>query len=239
MTMQQPGANGAPTTTNTNETAAHAPAAAAPPPAPPPPPAAAPAPAGDDGAPPWLPARLQREREAAQREVLSQLGVPDLATARQQIQAATAAATTTARAATLEQTVKQRADYELGFLTDAQRSAVKTLAGDDPARVLTVIDSLRPTWGAPSASATPPAPQQVGVPATTAPAAPPAAAPAAAPPPAAAPAADTAPGRTAPGGTPAPTAPTHTSVYAALLKSNPFAAAEYGRRHGAAIAEGK
>ncbi len=229
MTMQQPGSD-----PNTNSgaaapaTAANAPATPVAAPAPVPPPAPPPsAAAGGEEAPAWLPGRLQREREAAQRALLTDLGVPDLATARARMAEAANAATASARSATLEQTIRQRVDVELAGLTDAQRTAVTAIAGTDPARLLSTIDQLRPTWGAPQTPAAA-APQ---------PAAAPAAAPA--PAPAAPPPADTAPGRTAPGGTPPATAPTFTAQYQALVKENPFAAAAFYQKHGRLIAEGK
>jgi len=240
MTMQQPGAPGVVTNP---ETSAHAPPAVVTPPAAPP---AAPA-AGassEEGAHPWLPSRLQRERQAAERALLEQLGVPDIATAQQRVQAGATASASAARAAQLEQTVRERSEYEMASLTPAQQAAVRSLAGDDHARILTTINSLRPTWGvaaippqAPNSTTTNAAPP----PNTAGNAAPPPAAPVAAPaaPPPAAPPADTAPGRTAPGGGPPPPATTHTAIYKSLLQTNPFAAAQYGQKFGALIAEGK
>ena len=232
MTMQIPGAAAPIATDTTNGAAAQQPAAVVPPV---PPPAPAPAPvavaAGGEEHPAWLPGRLAREREAAQRALLTELGVPDLPTARQRMAEAANMTTATARTARLEQTIKQRVDVELAQLTTEQRTAVTAIAGTDPARVLTTIDQLRPTWGAPIA-ATPVTAQQAGTVAAPAPAAPPTPAPT--PPPA-----DTAPGRVAPGGSPPPPATTHTAHHAALLKTNPFAAAAYSRQYGRLIAEGK
>ena len=230
MTMQTPGAAAPIATDTTNGVPAQQPAAVVPPV---PPPAPAPAPvaaaAGGEEHPAWLPGRLAREREAAQRALLTELGVPDLPTARQRMAEAANMPTATARTATLEQTIKQRVDVELAQLTAEQRTAVTAIAGADPARVLTTIDQLRPTWGAPAA----PAPAAAGT------AAPPHA-PVAPPPPAPTPPpADTAPGRVAPGGSPPPPATTHTAHHAALLKTNPFAAAAYSRQYGRLIAEGK
>lgn len=230
MTMQIPGAAAPIATDTTNGVPAQQPAAVVPPV---PPPAPAPAPvaaaAGGEEHPAWLPGRLAREREAAQRALLTELGVPDLPTARQRMAEAANMTTATARTATLEQTIKQRVDVELAQLTAEQRTAVTAIAGADPARVLTTIDQLRPTWGAPAA----PAPAAAGT------AAPPHA-PVAPPPPAPTPPpADTAPGRVAPGGSPPPPATTHTAHHAALLKTNPFAAAAYSRQYGRLIAEGK
>jgi len=239
MTMQQPGSTD-PNTIGGNgtTTAANAPAspAATAPPVPPPAPAPASAVAGGEDAPAWLPARLQREREAAQRALLAEIGVPDLATARSRMAEAANAASATARTASLEETIRQRVAVELASLTPEQRTAVTAIAGNDQARVLTTIDQLRPTWGSSPVSTTTAAQTSAAVATTTTtPAAPAAPAPAAAPPPAP----DTAPGRTAPGGAPPPAAPTHTSQYNALLKENPFAAADYFQQFGKLIAAGK
>ncbi len=229
--MQQPGSD-----PNTNSgaaapaTAANAPATPVAAPAPVPPPAPPPsAAAGGEEAPAWLPGRLQREREAAQRALLTDLGVPDLATARARMAEAANAATASARSATLEQTIRQRVDIELAALTPEQRTAVTAIAGTDPARLLSTIDQLRPTW---SSTVTNPTPVN-----TTGAAAPPPAQPT--PAPAAPPPADTAPGRTAPGGTQQAAAPTFTAQYQALIKENPFAAAAFYQKHGRLIAEGK
>lgn len=235
MTMQQPGSTD-PNTIGGNgtTTAANAPASPAvtAPPVPPPAPAPASAVAGGEDAPAWLPARLQREREAAQRALLADIGVPDLATARARMAEAANAASATARTASLEETIRQRVTVELASLTPEQRTAVTAIAGNDQARVLSTIDQLRPTWGEARGNA------PTAVTTITAPAAnPPADAPVPAPP--AAPPADTAPGRTAPGGTQPPAQPTHSSQYTALLKDNPFAAAQYFQRFGKLIAEGK
>ena len=83
MTMQTPGAAAPIATDTTNGVPAQQPAAVVPPV---PPPAPAPAPvaaaAGGEEHPAWLPGRLAREREAAQRALLTELGVPDLPIAR-------------------------------------------------------------------------------------------------------------------------------------------------------------
>jgi hypothetical protein len=89
-------------------------------------------------------------------------------------------------------------------LTPEQQAAVKALAKDDPAEQLRTITALQPTWAT-----------QV-------------AAPAAKPP--ATPASGTAPSHTAPDAT-VISQSDHKAVHAALLKSNPFAAAQYATEH--------
>lgn len=165
-------------------------------PAPQKPPAAAPQePAAPPAAQPpgeepgWLKPRLEQAQRTAQAELLKSLGAEkpeDLAaklkrldeletaslTEQERIQKQLADLTPRAqRAESLEATVKQYAARELAGLTEAQQNAVKVLAGEDPSRVLTAIEQLKPTW------ATAPAPAPAAPPANTAPpaAAPPAA----------------------------------------------------------------
>jgi hypothetical protein len=197
--------------------------APAPPPAPPAaaPPAAAPAKSDDPASPPWLPERLARAEEQARAKVLSELGVDDPKKAKDAIAAAKKAeddakstaeklgeATKDAKRAQGEAerlraiTTEYAARMMVG-LTDAQRDAVKKIAGEDPGAQLQAITALAPTWAAaiPAPAAAPPV---AAPPASTAP-------PPNAPPPA------------APG---AP--PDHRQVYTALEAKNPFAAAAYG-----------
>src|SRR6185369_11941828 len=131
-----------------------------------------------------LSARLDRER----RKILSELGVEKVDdakaaiaelkkirdsekteterlraendTLRQQYQKMTA----------LEAVVSVRAKSELTSLSDAQREAVLSLAGEDSSAQLKAIETLRPTWTAAVAAAiSPPAPVKQA-PANTAPA---------------------------------------------------------------------
>jgi hypothetical protein len=185
--------------------------------------------------PNWLTPRLDQAKKAAQSALLKALGVKDEAEAKALLDRAKAAADaektalekanseiaslkgTTARVELLEKTVKARADLELATLTEGQRIAVAKIAGDDPARTLDAIDTLKPTW---IVAAPPPA-----VPAVVAPvAAPPA--PVVAPPPPA----NTSPPPTAPGGA-AGSPPDRKAEYAALKTKNPHAAAIYLNRY--------
>lgn len=151
-------------------------------PAPQKPPAAAPQePAAPPAAQPpgeepgWLKPRLEQAQRAAQADLLKSLGAEkpeDLAaklkrldeletaslTEQERIQKQLADLTPRAqRAESLEATVKQYATRELAGLTEAQQNAVKVLAGEDPSRVLTAIEQLKPTWVATPAPAAPPA----------------------------------------------------------------------------------
>lgn len=207
---------------NTAGTAASAVVAEPPPVAAPP---AAPSAPADGQEPHWLAGRLERERKA----VLRDLGIEDpkdakaalaeLKTRRDaektaaQLQSEELAALKpqAARVAKLEATIKARADVELAALTDAQRAAVASVAGEDASSVLSAIDALKPTWAQQSA----PAAAAVETPV-----------------------ANTAPPRTAPGTKPSPTT-NHTAEFAALRETNPFAAAQYAERFGALIAAGK
>jgi hypothetical protein len=190
--------------------------------------------------PTWLKSRLDQAKRTERTALLAELGVTDPEAAKKAIAAAAAAAeaekttatklaereaaltTTSARLTTLEQTVKARADTELAGLTDAQRAAVAAVAGDDPARVLTTIDALKPTWASAPAAALPPA----------APAVPPTAVPPVAPPvpPVATPPATTAPPPVAPPAAPT-SPPNHKAEYEALKKTNPVGAAAYLNRY--------
>lgn len=173
--------------------------------------------------PPWLKARLERERETAQKALLRDLGVDDPKAAKDALaayKAAQDAAKTEAqrladevaalkpkaeRLSTLEGVVNARAEAELASLTDTQRAAVVSLAGDDPAARLRTIDALRPTWAAQQA-ANAAAPKPLAAPAST----------------------------TASAAAPRPGEPTqtdHRAVYADLKKSNPMAAAAYALAH--------
>lgn len=57
------------------------------------------------------------------------------------------------------QALTDRAAVEFGTLTDQQKAAVTNLAGDDPHKVLTTIQNLKPTWAAaPARTPEPPKP---------------------------------------------------------------------------------
>ncbi len=183
-----------------------------------------PAPAGDPENPPWLAARLERER----RTHLAELGINDPAKAKALLEAATKAendaksvgeklGTTTAELATakaeaerLRVITAEFAGRQMIGLTAVQQAAVKAIAGDDAAAQLKAITALTPTWAATGQIA------PVGAPA----------APAAPTPPAS----GTAPPPTAPGGT-SISQQSPQETHASLLKTNPFEAANYAIEH--------
>lgn len=135
----------------------------------------------------------------------------------------------------LRESAKSFATTQMEALTEAQRNAVKDLAGEDPAKQLKTIATLRPTWGtAPAGAASPTTTTQVDT--TTA-----GSSNANQAPPAGKPAAATAPGATAPpanGG--APLIANHLEVYESLSNQGsstfkPFAAGAYLLAHGKEI----
>ena len=174
--------------------------------------------------PEWLPARLERAKQAARADVLRELGAESLDAAKARIVAAKAAEDaqkselqrlteriaalepSAAKVAELQAVVAQHADAELAKLTDEQRAAVTAIAGDDKARALATVEALRPTW------------------VKAAPAAPP-------PPP---PAANTAAAGTAPTGAVVPTV-NYRATWEALKAANPIQAAQYLERYQAEI----
>lgn len=122
--------------------------------------------------PAWLPERLARAKSSGVDELLKTAGfgsVEELQNARDELQKLKDAQLSEQeraqkerdelklradRAGALEATVSSFANRELAGLTEAQASAVKAIAGEDPARILATIDSLKPTW---AAAALPPA----------------------------------------------------------------------------------
>jgi hypothetical protein len=183
----------------------------------------------DPDNPPWLKGRL----EGAQKAALEGLGVTDPAKAKELLAAAakaeedaktaaqklgeTSTALSSAKAELARQqavTAEHAARMMIG-LTAEQQAAVKAIAGEDAATQLRTITALTPTWaaaGTPAGGALPPAPPK-------APATPPGGtAPPAAPPP----------------GDPS-SPPDHAAIHAELLKTNPFAAAQYGLAHAADV----
>lgn len=188
----------------------------------------APAAAAASEEPTWLAGRLERAKQAAMNDIARMLGVDNLDKAKAQLEAArkaederktelqrltdrtVALEAAARRAEQLEGVLSQRADVELGTLTDAQRSAVLALAGEDKAAQLKAITALRPTWQAQAATAAPAAP-----------------APAAAPPaPRAAPASTSA-ATTQPASTSAQPMVDHRAEYDRLRSVNPVFAAHY------------
>lgn len=167
--MQTPEGTTATETTATQQPAPVVPQAAA----------AAPEPK-DEHNPPWLAARLERERKA----LLNGLGVQSeadaktaLAAYKQAQEAAKSeaqrtaeklaaleaqAASLTAANAQQQAVIAARAALELAALTDAQRAAVAAIAGEDVGKQLLAIDHLKPTWAAAPAT---PAPSKPAIPA--------------------------------------------------------------------------
>lgn len=182
------------------------------------------APAAPEQEPAWLAGRLQRERETAMKQFLSELGVADVKDAKAGLKALKEAERAKmseveqlrTRLAELEpmapkltayqEALSVHAKAEVEKLTEGQRAAVIAISGEDPAAQLKAIATLRPTWV--SAPAPAPAP---AAPANTAP-------PAAAP---------------APASAPSPT--NHRAVYESLKMKNPIEAAIYLQRHGREI----
>lgn len=199
---------GAPAAGDTTVTTPAAPAAPA---------AAAPAvpPQAED--PTWFKPRLEAAKTAAERKVLADLGVTDVAAAKAVLAAAKATAdagkTAEQRASelaaslTTAQTeadrhraiINEHAARMLGVLTPKQQDLVKGLAGDDPGLQLSTIQKLTDSGVLVIDDDAPP------------------------PPPA-----NTAPPPNAPGGSPGTSPPDHQATYAALRTSNPFKAAAYG-----------
>jgi hypothetical protein len=208
----------------------------------------------DDANPPWLPARLERERKNAAKEaeaiarkaLLEELGGdPDsikklLADEKKRQDAQksletklaereTALSAKDSRNKELEESVKSYAEGQLAGLTEQQKAAVIAVAGTDPPKQLKAIEALRPTW----ASVAPVVPQQ-----TPNGAASPVAAQPVVPP--AKPASATAPAPNAPPPAGAPVVPNHLEVYDKLNNQSspdykPFAAANYYLAYGKEI----
>lgn len=211
----------------------------------------------DPNNPSWLPDRLARERKSAAKEadaaarkaLLEELGFGDIevakklaadekkrAEAQKSLETKVAErdaklSTTEARLNELNSSVKVFADEQIATLSDPQRKAVLDLAGDDPAKQLKAIATLRPTWGA----SIPVVPAQVPNGTTPANGAPPVA-PIVPP---AKPAAPTAPGATAPSPAGATVVPNHLETYEWLEKNKPFAASTYFQVHYAEINEAR
>jgi hypothetical protein len=172
-----------------------------------------------DGDPTWLPERLERER----RKMLRDMGVEDPADVkaalaelkkrrdaekteleRLQTQVTELTAKVSDREA-LRTTVAARAVAEMAALPEAQQTAVRTVAGDDPQQQLTTIEAMRPTWAKPEATAPIPAP------------------------------ASTTAGQPAPAEASAAASTNHLATYEELQKTNPMQAATYRLMHAVAI----
>lgn len=120
--------------------------------------------------------RLERAEHAAVSRLFKELGVSDANAVKAALDAARAAeeskkseaqratelaaqaATAAAELSRYRDTVRARSDRELSALTEAQRLTVTKLAGEDPARVLDTIDTLKPTWAVGEQSTRAPAP---------------------------------------------------------------------------------
>lgn len=182
------------------------------------PPAPASAPTDANGEPHWLAARLERERV----QVLKSLGVDSVDDAKKAIadlkakqdleksaeqralEATQRIAAIEAEKASMASALGAHAKTQLSSLSDTQRAAVLSIAGDDAAKQLQTIAALATTWAASPAT------------------------PAAAPP---AIVADTAPANSAPQQL-ITSPPDHKAVYAELKKTNPVIAARYAMAHG-------
>lgn len=121
--------------------------------------------------PEWFKNRLGQAKKTAEKELLKSFGFEkpeDAKAALDRLKALDAEKLTAeernaaklkelepqaARAATLETTLKGYAEKEFGELSDEQKAAVTRLAGEDPAKVLDTIATLRPTWAAKAAAA--------------------------------------------------------------------------------------
>jgi hypothetical protein len=198
----------------TNTTAANAP--------PPIPAGLSATPQPPDESQPWFKERLERAAAQEREKLLAEIGAKDPKAAKAAVEAANKAAeeakTVTdkltdatkaqaraeSEAERLRKISQEWAARQMLGLTEEQRKAVTDLAGDDASEQLRAITALAPTW---AKAAT----QTQALPAT--------------------PATGTAPPPHAPEGGPSTSPPNHQQVHAALLKTNPIAAAEYAIAH--------
>lgn len=179
-----------------------------------------------EGEPEWLPARLERERRA----ILKDLGVEDVGTAKAALaelktkqdaaksseqkaaEASALAADLASKVVKYEAALKTQATASMARLTDEQRAAVTKIAEEDPARQLSAIEALSPTWSRkPDAAVTTTVTTKV---------------------------ADTAPPGKQPMSPPPTQQPTELATWETLKASNnPFLAASYLLNNRAAISE--
>lgn len=154
-------------------------------------PSAEPVKAQGSSDPDWLPKRLEQAKSSAQSELLKALGVESIdllkenLSAFQKLQDEQLSEKERAekrlqelepqaqRAAELEQSLSGYAEKELARLSEDQAAAVKDLAGNDPAKILTTIQKLSPTWKAAAPAAPAPATATPPPSTTAAPAGPP------------------------------------------------------------------
>lgn len=153
------------------------------------PPAAPTPPASQNQEPAWLPDRLARAAEAAEKKRLQELGVSSFDELGKIVKAAKEAADSTKsltdkyaettstltsaqkQLSAANEVIKLRAESEFAALTPEQQAAVTALAGEDYAGRLKAITALSPTWVKPVAPAAP-AKQPIQAPANSAPTAP-------------------------------------------------------------------
>ncbi len=174
----------------------------------------------EDTEPHWLSARLERERATMLKKLGfesvedAQASAVEIKTKREaEKTSADKAAESLARAKKAEakekaltEAVSEFASRQMIGLTDEQKAAVTTIAGEDPAQQLKAIAALQPTWAKAEVAAEAVAAKAV----------------------------DTAPKANAPAQT-TTSETNHRAQYEALRKSNPFAAAAYGVAHPDAV----
>jgi hypothetical protein len=174
----------------------------------------------------WFKERLSRSEEQARQKLLEELGVKDPVKAKKAIEAAAKAeeeaksvaeklsdtasklTRTETEAERLRKVTKEWAARQMLGLSAEQQAAVKDIAGDDATEQLRAITALAPTWAKQTTEATATRPLPTPTPAS-----------------------GTAPPPHAPEGGTQQSPPNPKEVHAALLKTNPFAAAEYGLAH--------
>lgn len=114
--------------------------------------------------PSWLKSRLDRERDAATRAALRELGMDDLTAAKEQLSAFKALQesklseeerlrqklseldATKAELAEYRAAVDAQAVEAMAALTDTQKAAVLAIAGDSPHKQIRAIAALKTTW---------------------------------------------------------------------------------------------
>ena len=136
--------------------------------------AAAPAAAPSQPDPAWINDRIAQAKRSAEAELLKTLGVTDVEAAKVAVAAAKAAddakksaetraaeaasalEAEKARSASLAAAVKAQADAAMKDLKPEQLAAVQSVAGEDPAKQLSALAALRPTWTTTVAAVPPP-----------------------------------------------------------------------------------
>lgn len=169
-------------------------------------------------------AAFEARLEQAQRSVLKALGIESIDAAKAALATAKAAedakksdaqklaeyegqlTSKSASVDALTKTVAAFAQSQMASLTDGQKAAVMSIAGDDPSKQLSTLEAMKPTW-------TLPAPATVAAPVITN----------SGPPPKSAPSDQ---------GIPRSAAIDHKAVHAELRVANPVLAARYAVRHG-------